>query len=205
MLCVRQALKTVGTDKSPGIDGLPYEVYLRLSPMFFPSLTTIYNNLMKQGTIPQCFIKGIVKLPRKDKHGGYGISNFRSLTMLNTDLEILVKILADYLQTARPSLISPQQSCPMKDKTIQDNLHMVRLIIKKVDGNATLINLDQSKAFDRLTTLFLSFATGFAFSMRPQSHDGSERDEIEALGLFVKVIRCRPCCTSLCWNQSLAG
>ena len=79
------ALKSVGLDKSPGIDGLPYEVYLRLSHMFVPLLATIYNNWMRQGTKPRRFTRGIVKLLRKNKHGGDGISNFRPLTMLNTD------------------------------------------------------------------------------------------------------------------------
>ncbi len=79
---IRVALKSVGLDKSPGIDGLPYEVYLRLSHMFVPLLATIYNNWMRQGTIPRRFTRGIVKLLRKNKHGGDGISKFRPLTML---------------------------------------------------------------------------------------------------------------------------
>ena len=83
------ALKSVGLDKSPGIDDLPYEVFLRWSHMFVLLLATIYNNWMRQGTIPRRFTRGIVKLLRKNKHGGDGISNFRPLTMLNTDLNIL--------------------------------------------------------------------------------------------------------------------
>ena len=82
---IRDALKSVGLDKSPRIDSLPYEVYLRLSHMFVPLLATIYNNWMRQGTIPRRFTRGIVKLLRKNKHGGDGISNFRPLMMLNTD------------------------------------------------------------------------------------------------------------------------
>ena len=78
---VRQAVKSVGLDKSPGIDGLPYETYLRLSHMFFPLLATIYNNRMRQGSIARRFTRGIVKLLRKNKHGGDGICNFRPLTM----------------------------------------------------------------------------------------------------------------------------
>ena len=39
-----EALKSVRLEKSPGIDGLPYEVYLRLSHMFVPLLATIYDN-----------------------------------------------------------------------------------------------------------------------------------------------------------------
>ena len=95
---IQKAMNSVGSDKSPGIDGLPYEVYLRLSHMFAPLLATIYNNWMRQSSIPRRFNRGIVKLLRKDKHGGDGISNFRPLTMLNTDLKILAKILADRLQ-----------------------------------------------------------------------------------------------------------
>ena len=84
---VRKAMKSVGFNKSPGIDGLPYEVYLRLSHMFVLLLATIYNNWMRQGSIPRRFTRGIVKLLCKNKHGGDGISNFRPLTMLNTDLD----------------------------------------------------------------------------------------------------------------------
>ena len=50
---VREALKSVGSNMSPGIDGLPYEVYLRLSHLFVPLLATIYNNWMRQGSIPR--------------------------------------------------------------------------------------------------------------------------------------------------------
>ena len=88
-----------------------------------------------------------MKLLRKNKHGGDGISNFRPLMMLNTDLKILAKILANCLQTVLPSLICPEQTCAVKGRTIQDSLHLVRMIVEKVDGNAALINLDQSKAF----------------------------------------------------------
>ena len=152
---IREALKSVELDKSPGIDGLPYEVYLRLSHMFVPLLATIYDNWMRQGSIPRRFTRGIVKLLRKNKHGGDGISNFRPLTMLNTDLKVLAKILANRLQTVLPSLICPKQTCAVKGRTIQESLHLVRTIVEKVDENAVLIYLDQSKAFDRGNHAFL--------------------------------------------------
>ena len=110
-----------------------------------------------------------MKLLRKNKHDGDGISNFRPLTMLNTDLKILAKILADHLQTVLPSLICPEQTCVKKGRTIQDSLHLVRMIVEKVDGNAELINLDQSKAFDRVDHGFLEAvlsAAGFGLHFR---------------------------------------
>ena len=101
--------------------------------MIVPLLATIYNNWMRQGSIPRRFTRGIVKLLHKNQHGGDGISNFRPLTMLNTDLKILSNILADHLQTILPSLIYPGQTCAMKGQTIQDSLHLVRTSVEKVD------------------------------------------------------------------------
>ncbi|CAE1276092.1 unnamed protein product [Acanthosepion pharaonis] len=75
--------------------------------------------------------------------------------MLITELKILAKVLADRLQIVLSSLIGPEQTCAVKGRTIQDNLHLVRLIIEKVDSDAALINLDQSKAFDRVDHRFL--------------------------------------------------
>ena len=49
---VRYALKQVGFNKSPVLDGLPYEVYLRMSHMFVPILTDIFNHWFAQGAIP---------------------------------------------------------------------------------------------------------------------------------------------------------
>lgn len=86
---------------------------------------------------------------------GDGISNFRLLTMFNTELKILPKVLADRLQDVLNRLISPEQTCVVKSRMIQDNLHLVRTIIEKIDREATLLNLDQSKGFDRVDHRFL--------------------------------------------------
>lgn len=43
----------------------------------------------------------------------------------------------------------------MKGRIIQDNLYLVHLTVEHVDTEAELINLDQSKAFDRVDYRFL--------------------------------------------------
>ena len=117
---------------------------------------------MNHRSIPQLFTKGIVKLLHKCQHSGDLMSNFRSLTMLNTDLKILENIWAYCLHL--PSLIGPEKCYAVERRTIQEILHLVCTIIEKVDGNALLINLDQSKVFDRDEHGFLEailFAVGF--------------------------------------------
>lgn len=98
----------VGLDESPGLDGLIYDVYLRQSSLLAHLLALIFNNGIKQGSIPQSLTRGMIKLLRKYKKGGHAIGNFRSLTMLNTELISLAKILARRFQTVLSSLIGSE-------------------------------------------------------------------------------------------------
>ena len=64
---VCDAWKQVGLNKSAGLDGLPYEVYLRMSHMFIPILTDMINHWIAQGAIPCSVTKGVFTLL---KNGG---------------------------------------------------------------------------------------------------------------------------------------
>ena len=62
---VRNALKQVGLNKPPGLDGLSYEVYLRMSHMFSLILMDVFNHWFAQGAIPYCITKGVISLLKK--------------------------------------------------------------------------------------------------------------------------------------------
>ena len=90
---VRDALKQVGLNKSPGLDGLPYEVYLRMSHMFVPILTDMFNHWFAQGAIPGSVTKGVITLLKKGgRHVWEGLDDYRPITLLNTELKILARI-----------------------------------------------------------------------------------------------------------------
>ena len=57
---VRDALKQVGLNKSRGLNGLRYEVYLRLLHMFVPILTDVFKHWFAQGAIPGSVTKGVI-------------------------------------------------------------------------------------------------------------------------------------------------
>ena len=80
---VRDALKRVGLNKSPGQDGLPYEVYLKLPHMFVPILTNIFNHWFAQGAIPGSVTKGVITLLKKGgRHVWEGLDYYRPITLL---------------------------------------------------------------------------------------------------------------------------
>lgn len=84
--------------------------------------------------------------------------------MLKAKLKILAKVLVNHLQVVLNHLVKPEQTCSVRGQMIQDNLHLVFMIIDKVDREAVLINLDHFKAFDRVGHHFLEAAlstTGF--------------------------------------------
>ena len=156
---VRDALKQVGHNKSPGLDGLPYEVYLRMSHMFVPILTDMFNHWFAQGAIRGSVTKGVITLLKKGgRHVWEGLDDYRPITLLNTELKILARVLANRLQLVISDLIGPEQTFAVKGRSIQDNLHLIREVLEgiKDDTESALISLDQSKAFDRVDHRFLA-------------------------------------------------
>ena len=83
---VRDALKQVGLNKLPGLDGLPHEVYLRMSHMFVPILTDMFNHWFAQGAIPGSVTKGVIILLKKGgRHVWEGLDDYMPITLLNTE------------------------------------------------------------------------------------------------------------------------
>ena len=157
--CEGDALKQVGLNKSPRLDGLPYEVYMRMSHMFVPILTDMFNHWFAQGAIPGSVTKGVITLLKKGgRHVWEGLDDYRPITLLNTELKILARVLANRLQLVISDLIGPEQTFAVKGRSIQDNLHLIREVLERIkdDTESALISLDQSKAFDRVDHRFLA-------------------------------------------------
>ena len=82
---VYDALKQVGLNKSPGLDSLPYQVDFRLSYMFVPIPTDMFNHWFALGAILGSITKGVITLLKKGgKHVWEGLDDYRPITLLNT-------------------------------------------------------------------------------------------------------------------------
>ena len=217
---VRDSLKQVRF-KSSGLDGLHYVVYLRMTHMFVPILTDMFNHWFAQGATPGSVTKGVITLLRKGgRHVWEGLDDYRPITLLNTELKILARVLANRLQLVISDLIGPEQTFAVKGRSIQDNLHLIREVLEgiKDDTEAALISLDQSKAFDRVDHRYLATVletAGFELEFRrwismmyhnPQAvvqvNGGRSRSNIRSgraalCLLFFMSSRWSPSCTGL--------
>ena len=131
---VCDTLKQVGHNKSPGLDGL-------------------FNQWFAQRAISGSITKSVITLLKKSgRHVWKGLDDYRPITLLNTELKILAQVLVNHLQLVISDLIGLEQNCTVKGRSIQDNWHLVHEVLERIkDGTeAVLINLDQSKAFDRV-------------------------------------------------------
>ena len=156
---VRDVLKQVGLSRSPGLDGLSYEVYMRLPHMFVPILMDMFDHWFAQGATPRNITKGVILLLKKGGRNVWeGLDDYRPIPLLNTELKILAGVLANRLQIVISDLIGPQQIYAVKRRSIQDNLHFIRKVLEGIeDGTeAALISVDQFRAFDRVDHRFLA-------------------------------------------------
>lgn len=60
-------LKRVASAKSSVLDGLPFELYLRLSHIFVSILTVVLNKWFRQGSIHARIYRGVITVLEKVK------------------------------------------------------------------------------------------------------------------------------------------
>ena len=98
-----------------------------MSNLFFSNLTDVFNHWFAEGAIPGNIIKGVIILLKKGgRHDWEDLYDYRLKTLLNTELKILARVLANLLQLVIGDLIRPGQNYAVKGRSMQDNFHLVR-------------------------------------------------------------------------------
>ena len=105
-------------NKSPGNDGLTKEFYEKFwDDLKIPFIVSLRKSLLKEELIKSQKQAVIRLIEKKDKDKRY-IQNWRPLSLLNTDVKILSKVMAQRLRQALPFLISANQSVDVDDRLI---------------------------------------------------------------------------------------
>lgn len=139
--------------KTPGIDGLTYEFYLKFFGEIGDDLTRLFNTLIS-GDVkpPELFAEGVIILVDKGKNSK-NLENYRSITLLNSDYKIFMKILAERCKSMSEKFLSKFQTCG-NNYSIFNNLMLIRDTILKFESDkkagGALLALDFQQAFDRV-------------------------------------------------------
>ena len=143
---IKEAIQSLENDKFLGIDGIPIEFYKEFIETVKKDLQKTFHEILFTNKItPKTWIQAIITLiPKK------GDTNFlkywRRISLLCVDYKVLTKILANRLKYILPDIISTEQNCSIPNRTIFDNLFLIRDIItytKQKNNYFYLLQIDQ--------------------------------------------------------------
>ena len=148
---IAKALNDLPNNKSPGPDGLTTNFY----KCFWPDLKDlIYQSFIYSfeiGKLSQDQRYGILNLIPKDGKDIRYLSNWRPISLLNTDYKILTKTLAKRLHTILPNIIHSDQVGYLKSRYIGENIRIISDLISYANLEHSESYITQvEKAFDSI-------------------------------------------------------
>ena len=149
--------KKCARNKSPGLDGLPYEFYQA-------TWNIIGHDFAK---VLQCQLER-VKLMESDRHGATrltskvdgipAVSELRPITLLNCDYKILSKCFVELLNPVMGEVIHSGQLCSVKDKNILYGVSNICSSLNYISSHnipSFIGSFDMFKAYDLVLLLYL--------------------------------------------------
>ncbi|KAJ4437581.1 hypothetical protein ANN_17726 [Periplaneta americana] len=193
---ILRAIETAPKNSAPGPDGLTYQLYKMQWNLIKDTLVDLFNYIFDRGIVVEGFSDGIVILLPKVTNPRT-VSEYRPITLLNTDYKLFMKILACRVKTTFRDIIEIGQTCSVPDKSIIHNLATIRDSIlyyeEFPDEKAALLSIDFNKAFDRMNHLYLQrvmkhFCIPEKFVNAISSLYDSAYSKIQVNGFFTKRI-----------------
>lgn len=119
---VNAAIKALKPGKCPGPDGFTAQYYKLNADLLAQHLTDALNTLKDNHTPSKDFLLAHISvIPKPDKDPCL-CSNYRPISLLNIDLKLLAKILAERLRPFLEHIIGPEQVGFMPGREAKDNI-----------------------------------------------------------------------------------
>ena len=169
---VEEALKESANDKSPGLDGIPTELWKLLHQQYQSAdekekdeycnitevLAYVFNDIAEHGITKGTGFNDGWMCPIYKKKEADNIANYCPITVLNTDYKLFTKAIATRLSDVAPHLIHPDQAGFIRGRSIFDQIEQTSTTINyaHLKGiNGAIIALDQEKAYDKVAHPYL--------------------------------------------------
>ncbi|XP_066438159.1 uncharacterized protein [Eleutherodactylus coqui] len=150
---VAKILESLKNNKAPGPDGYSAEYYKLFAETLTPYMTNVFNSVMQNGSFSQEMLQAtIVVLPKPGKEPN-SPANFRPISLLNTDIKIYAKTLAQRILRVLPDIIHSDQMGFVQGRQASDSTRKILNLlhtIEKTQTSTIMLTLDAEKAFDRV-------------------------------------------------------
>ena len=151
---VEEAIKKLNSDSAPGLGGLTSNFHKAHANFFIPNLTVMFNLMISHNWAPDSFTRTVIKLIPK-KPVSRTVEDYRPITLINTDQEILSHLLANRLKKSLTTLTGPHQTAYLPQRSIHSSLTQVNLNLEHLTEEDCLVACDFSKAFGKLDRTYL--------------------------------------------------
>ncbi|GAA0157176.1 hypothetical protein LIER_38412 [Lithospermum erythrorhizon] len=167
---IRQVVFSLNKDSVGGPDGFNGHFFHRFWGLIAEDLVAAVRHFLDGNYLHQSFTStAIALIPKKDHPMSW--QEYRPISLCTFVNKIISKLMSVRLAPILPKLISETQAGFVQGRLIQDNILLAQELIHHIDkgdkaGNV-ILNLDMSKAFDRLSWNFMhKILTKFGFSAR---------------------------------------
>uniref|UniRef100_A0A803K9P7 Reverse transcriptase domain-containing protein n=1 Tax=Xenopus tropicalis TaxID=8364 RepID=A0A803K9P7_XENTR len=154
---VKMAIDQLHLKKAPGPDGLTAEFYKTFKDLLAPILVEVFRDCLGGGVLPPSMRLSSLVLLSKGKEPS-DVKNWRPIALLNTDRKLLAKVLFSRLILFSGTLLSHEQFCTVKGRSIFGALLSIREVLETCKAQSSgryVLGLDQAKAFDRVDHQYL--------------------------------------------------
>lgn len=161
---VQKAAARQPSGKAPGPDGIPAELWRKCKDVLYPLLTALYSAIGRTGDTPPGFLGGVVS-PIPKGGDAADTTNYRPITLLNTDYRILARVLAQRLAPVLDGVVGPEQTAFLPGRLIGDNVTFLQLLPDALKAqmmgtpdqqrSAVVALLDFRKTYDTIQRPFL--------------------------------------------------
>ena len=166
---IKAAVKGLARGSTPGVDGMPLELYLLHLDKVAPLFHRLFKQVLERGRMTPAMAKAVLSPIYKNKGSPSDPAMYRPISVTTIAYRVLAKCIAQRLNMAVKWLIGETQVgyCPGRD--LDENVNPVRQVVHDINNNrqdagGLLLMLDNTKAFDRLQHGFM-FDTLAAFNL----------------------------------------
>ncbi|BHF83453.1 hypothetical protein SprV_0902659500 [Sparganum proliferum] len=148
----RKAVQQLSSGKAPGSDAIPAEVYKNGGPQLMHHLTALFQEMWRQGEVPQDFKDATIVHLYKRKGNRQICDNHRGISLLNIAGKIFARILLNRLNNHLEQGLLPESQCGFRrHRGTTDMIFAARQLQEKCQEMRTHLYstfVDLTKAFD---------------------------------------------------------
>ena len=148
----------MGSNKSPGNDGLSKEFYVCFFDEIITYLLDALNLAFDQGQLLNSQRQAMITLIEKKGKDKRYLKNWRPISLINVDAKIASKALAFRIRKVITNLIHSDQTAYVKGRYIRESVRLISDILEYTENKvieAILFSADFEKAFDSIDHTFL--------------------------------------------------